>query len=436
MKLKIGLSLFFGVSSQLVSEIYQTCNAEEGYIARCGPGANCFIIDNIPTCHCVIDPATGLPLAGNPYRGCTWDISGIWQLYSYQSKLGGFFKEILGPLNNDPIVIQVERTDAILKTAYMTGAVFVVTALSASISGVCARAYLDVNDNTSIIFEFAEGFLDQYGRTLFARTNNLDTTLVKRHPFKTKKKDGKTIKGKWQKLDGSIVKIYDMKKPKGWPGKKNSAILYKKKMGYWYNDSGFGAPLLRLSTCAWLDTTLPEEQIAFETESRFQAAEPYSALAQAFQPVAVDIGMIPQSSTTPPPIITSSDNVATPEISPPTEIPSPPGDRVQEVFKPRRSFGSQLSTSRRGRLLVTDDDFVNVTLHRSPEDDAEPPKSIKRRLQDFLGSLYPSKQENQYDVASEEVSPWHLLWELAQQRLDEATAQADAEMENWAFSLF
>ncbi|KEP61587.1 UNVERIFIED_CONTAM: hypothetical protein HHA_240470 [Hammondia hammondi] len=112
--------------AQLVTEVYETCTAVEGEIARCGPGANCFIIGGVPTCHCILDVATGLPLAGNPYKACTWDISGNWQLFSHYSDKkdvekekkpkAGSMRQVLSPLSNEPFIVRLDRTDALLRT--------------------------------------------------------------------------------------------------------------------------------------------------------------------------------------------------------------------------------------------------------------------------------------------------------------------------------
>lgn len=265
-----------GESQPMVTEVYETCTAMEGQIARCGPGANCFIIGGIPSCQCIIDVATGLPLAGNPYKACTWDISGTWQLFSFISKKNGFYKDILSPISNEPFVIRLDRTDALLKTKYMLGAIFVVTALTSFSMGVCTRAFLDVNDNTSIILEQAEGFLDQNGRSILMRTNLLDTTLSKVFPAKTKMLDKFDVKGKWQKSDGSQVDIMDMKKPKTWPNIYSD--MTRNWSAYWFNDSSYGAALIRLSMALFLDKTYRAEQAAFNTNSRFVQIGWYGAL--------------------------------------------------------------------------------------------------------------------------------------------------------------
>eukprot|EP00920_Eleutheroschizon_duboscqi_P034827 GHVT01083592.1.p1 GENE.GHVT01083592.1~~GHVT01083592.1.p1 ORF type:complete len:291 (+),score=70.88 GHVT01083592.1:293-1165(+) len=250
-------------AAQLVTEIHETCTALEGQMARCGPGSNCLLMNGMPTCHCIVDIATGLPLAGNPYKACTWDVSGTWQLFSFMDKTG-FYREILSPVSNEPFLIRLDRTDAILRTKYILGAIFVVTALSSFAMGVCGRAFLDASDNTSIFFEQAEGFIEQRGRTIMLRTNLLDTTLIKQS--KKKLLDSKDLKGHWQKSDGSEVQISDLKKPKNWPT--FFSQLTRNWSAYWYNDSGYGSALLRLSMALFVDQTLPEERAAFQTDSR------------------------------------------------------------------------------------------------------------------------------------------------------------------------
>eukprot|EP00923_Selenidium_pygospionis_P040498 GHVN01069910.1.p1 GENE.GHVN01069910.1~~GHVN01069910.1.p1 ORF type:complete len:539 (-),score=63.79 GHVN01069910.1:1380-2996(-) len=273
------------VRSQMMRETYETCTADEGYLAKCGPGANCFIIDGYPTCHCVLDIATGMPLAGNPYKACTWDITGEWQLYSYFSKRSGFHQEILSPISNEPFIIRLDRTDAILKTRYMTGAIFVITALSAFALGVCGRAFLDVKDNTTIIFEQAEGFLSGTGRGAVMRTALMDTSLRKMFPLTRKAKDRWNMWGKWQKQDGATVKVLKLKKPHGWPVFFNKSWRYWS--AYWMNDDSFGAPLLRLSTALFLDKTLKSEQVNFQTDSRFIQTGWYGALEFGSQRISI-----------------------------------------------------------------------------------------------------------------------------------------------------
>ncbi|KAF8820844.1 hypothetical protein IE077_002753 [Cardiosporidium cionae] len=261
-------------NAQLVTEIYTTCTAAEGEQARCGANANCFIISGVPTCHCVVDTLSGLSTAGNPYKACTWDISGTWQLFSYIDKSTGFSREILNPTTNEPFVIRMDRTDALLKTKYMLGAIFIITALTSFSLGFCGRAFLDANDNTSIIFEQSEGFLDQNGRSILLRSPLLDTTLVKLHNKYTDRYD---LKGKWQKSDGSDVDIKEMKKPEKWPNRRKTTLT-KKGRSYWYNDISFGAPLLRLSMGIFLDTTLEPEKAAFNSDARFVQVGWYGAL--------------------------------------------------------------------------------------------------------------------------------------------------------------
>ncbi|KAF8819008.1 hypothetical protein IE077_000258 [Cardiosporidium cionae] len=250
------------------------CTAAEGEKARCGANANCFIISGVPTCHCVVDTLSGLSTAGNPYKACTWDISGTWQLFSYIDKNTGFSREILNPTTNEPFVIRMDRTDALLKTKYMLGAIFIITALTSFSLGFCGRAFLDANDNTSIIFEQSEGFLDQNGRSILLRTPLLDTTLVKLHHKYTDRYD---LKGKWQKSDGSDVDIKELKKPEKWPNRRKTTLT-KKGRSYWYNDISFGAPLLRLSMGIFLDTTLEPEKAAFNSDARFVQVGWYGAL--------------------------------------------------------------------------------------------------------------------------------------------------------------
>merc|ERR1712070_1237355 len=92
----------------LVAETYQDCTYDEGKAAGCAPNANCFIINNTPTCHCIVDIATGLPIAGNPYRGCTWDMSGEWELRTPITN-NGDSSPIRDNLTNQPVRIRVFR---------------------------------------------------------------------------------------------------------------------------------------------------------------------------------------------------------------------------------------------------------------------------------------------------------------------------------------
>ncbi|PFH36331.1 hypothetical protein BESB_045230 [Besnoitia besnoiti] len=270
--------------AQLVTEVYETCTAVEGEIARCGPGANCFIIGGVPTCHCIIDVATGLPLAGNPYKACTWDISGNWQLFSHYSDKkeadkekkkprAGVMRQVLSPLSNEPFVIRLHRTDALLRTRYLLGAIFVVTPLTSFAAGVSGRAFVDARDNISIIFEQAEGFADHYGRSIFLRTRLHDTSLTKLEKKLTDKKD---LKGNWEKNDGTIVEIYGAQAPRNWPTFVNNFL--RQNAVYWYNDPSYGDPALRMSTALFLDDTLPEERAAFQTNAQFVQLGWYGAL--------------------------------------------------------------------------------------------------------------------------------------------------------------
>ncbi|CBZ51875.1 conserved hypothetical protein [Neospora caninum Liverpool] len=269
--------------AQLVTEVYETCTAMEGEIARCGPGANCFIIGGVPTCHCIIDVATGLPLAGNPYKACTWDISGNWQLYShYKDKKdaekekkpkAGALRQVLSPLSNEPFIVRLDRTDALLRTRYLLGAIFVVTPLTSFAAGVAGRVFLDARDNLSVIFEQAEGFADHFGRSIFLRTRLQDTALTK---LERKLMDKKDLKGTWEKNDGTLVEIYGAQAPRNWPTFANNFLRHN--AVYWYNDPSYGDPALRMSTALFLDDTLPEERAAFQTNAQFVQLGWYGAL--------------------------------------------------------------------------------------------------------------------------------------------------------------
>nr|CEL73391.1 TPA: hypothetical protein BN1205_090830 [Toxoplasma gondii VEG] len=269
--------------AQLVTEVYETCTAVEGEIARCGPGANCFIIGGVPTCHCILDVATGLPLAGNPYKACTWDISGNWQLFSHytdkkdvekeKKPKAGSMRQVLSPLSNEPFIVRLDRTDALLRTRYLLGAIFVVTPLTSFAAGVSGRVFLDARDNLSVIFEQAEGFADHFGRSIFLRTRLQDTALTK---LEKKLLDKKDLKGSWEKNDGTLVEIYAAQAPRNWPTFANNFI--RQNAVYWYNDPSFGDPALRMSTALFLDDTLPEERAAFQTNAQFVQLGWYGAL--------------------------------------------------------------------------------------------------------------------------------------------------------------
>lgn len=216
--------------------------------------------------------ATGLPMAGNPYRGCTYDLTGKWIVEANDED--GVLRALNDPFTGQPVVIHIDRTDAVLKTQYITGTIFVITAVTGAAAGICARVFLDVNDNQSVIFELAEGFVDRSGRQLYFRNGRADISLVKKHPKDPRPYDSQYLYGGWRKYDGSKVKIA----PFNNYGKANrrfrttgagySAVLTPG-WAYWLNDESFGVPAVRLSTALFLDDTLPFEAAAFDTTNRF-----------------------------------------------------------------------------------------------------------------------------------------------------------------------
>ncbi|OII76788.1 hypothetical protein cand_024650 [Cryptosporidium andersoni] len=249
---------------QYVTEIYQTCTQEEGIIAKCGPGANCFIIGKQPTCHCAIDVATGMMLSGNPYRGCTWDLSGNWQLYTGEESTR--VQPIISLLTNEEFLFRFDRTDAVLATKYLTGSIFTVNGITNTAIGLFSRVFLDANDNTAVILENAEGFVDQHGRTMTLRTRWADTTL--------RMYDKHDLSGEWQRPDGIKVHLNYLVKPINWPVK---STIYKWLRAYWFDDASLISPI-RLCTTLFLDKTYKEEKYSMQTSARFVQLGFYGAL--------------------------------------------------------------------------------------------------------------------------------------------------------------
>ncbi|KAL5367904.1 hypothetical protein CPHLJ_6g300 [Cryptosporidium parvum] len=256
--------LFSGLSrinSQYVTEIYQTCNEQEGQNAKCGPGANCFIIGKQPTCHCAVDVATGISLSGNPYRGCTWDLSGNWQLYTGEES--SRVQPILSPLTNEEFLFRFDRTDAVLATKYITGSIFTVNGITQAANGLFSRLFLDANDNTAVLLENAEGFVDQHGRTITLRTRWADTTLSKAN--QSWLFDKHDLSGDWLRPDGVKVHIMYITKPINWPVK---STIYKWLRAYWFDDASLISPI-RLCTTLFMDKTYKDEKHSMSTSARF-----------------------------------------------------------------------------------------------------------------------------------------------------------------------
>ncbi|OII72928.1 uncharacterized protein cubi_02159 [Cryptosporidium ubiquitum] len=256
--------LLFGinkVNSQYVTEIYQTCSEQEGQNAKCGPGANCFIIGKQPTCHCAVDVATGISLSGNPYRGCTWDLSGNWQLYTGEES--SRVQPILSPLTNEEFLFRFDRTDAVLATKYITGSIFTVNGVTQAANGLFSRLFLDANDNTAVLLENAEGFVDQHGRTITLRTRWADTTLSKAN--QSWLFDKHDLSGDWLRPDGVKVHIMYITKPINWPVK---STIYKWLRAYWFDDASLISPI-RLCTTLFMDKTYKDEKNSMSTSARF-----------------------------------------------------------------------------------------------------------------------------------------------------------------------
>ncbi|KAK9171856.1 hypothetical protein CmeUKMEL1_17695 [Cryptosporidium meleagridis] len=256
--------LFSGLSkinSQYVTEVYQTCNEQEGQNAKCGPGANCFIIGKQPTCHCAVDVATGISLSGNPYRGCTWDLSGNWQLYTGEES--SRVQPILSPLTNEEFLFRFDRTDAVLATKYITGSIFTVNGITQAANGLFSRLFLDANDNTAVLLENAEGFVDQHGRTITLRTRWADTTLSKAN--QSWLFDKHDLSGDWLRPDGVKVHIMYITKPINWPVK---STIYKWLRAYWFDDASLISPI-RLCTTLFMDKTYKDEKHSMSTSARF-----------------------------------------------------------------------------------------------------------------------------------------------------------------------
>eukprot|EP00915_Cephaloidophora_sp_WS-2016_P000259 GHVH01000355.1.p1 GENE.GHVH01000355.1~~GHVH01000355.1.p1 ORF type:complete len:524 (+),score=45.19 GHVH01000355.1:2485-4056(+) len=289
----------------MVAEAYQTCTYDEGKLAGCAPNANCYIINNTPTCHCVVDVATGLPMAGNPYRGCTWDLSGTWEVRTPPpSVLAGADAVAAGPtpirdpLTNQAIRFRILRTDAVLKTSYMTGSMFRIEGLDGQSDAYSvSRALLDVDDNETFMMVLSEGFLDNYETQMLLRNQYGDIGMSKKYGNYKGKKTKYTPMGHWQRSDGSGVKVYNWKKiPDVYRGSDYAEPMHshskkKRKLGpktqsampnrppkpfprflqhcYWFNAEAMGVPLLRLSSTLCVDETLPVEQLAYQTSARF-----------------------------------------------------------------------------------------------------------------------------------------------------------------------
>ncbi|KAF7458473.1 putative integral membrane protein [Cryptosporidium felis] len=249
------------VNSQYVTEIYQTCSEEEGENAKCGPGANCFIIGRQPTCHCAVDVATGISLSGNPYRGCTWDLSGNWQLYTGEES--SRVQPILSPLTNEEFLFRFDRTDSVLATKYITGSIFTVNGITQAATGLFSRLFLDANDNTAVLLENAEGFVDQHGRTITLRTRWADTTLSKAN--QSWLFDKHDLSGDWLRPDGVKVHIMYITKPMNWPVK---STIYKWLRAYWFDDASLISPI-RLCTTLFMDKTYKDEKHSMSTSARF-----------------------------------------------------------------------------------------------------------------------------------------------------------------------
>lgn len=241
-------------------QFISVCTPEQGNQARCGPGATCLILGGVPTCHCIRDVATGAAMAGNPYRGCVWDMSGKWEMYYLDGDNERIYYD---GIRNEPYVISIQRTDAVLKTRYITGTIFVVTPITSVAAGIFSRAFLDVNDNRSVIMEIAEGFVDEQGRALYFKSNLAQNSLTKVYPVRAFASDRVNLEGGWIKHDGSRVKLHDFHRLE------NYSMCVNPGFAYWYNDDGYAIPQLRLSTTLFLDETLPFEQAAFDTRSRF-----------------------------------------------------------------------------------------------------------------------------------------------------------------------
>lgn len=244
----------------LTTELHTVCSTEDSKKARCGPGAHCLLLGGVPTCHCIVDNLTGIRLAGNPYRGCTWDISGVWELtYVFKQNVIPY----KGTFSSEPFIFSIKRTDAVLKTKYMTGNIFVVSANTAAATGLVHRAFVNVDDNVSVIFETAEGFVDKSGRSMFLRHHANHQSLMKRFPKKAHEKDILDLRGGWKKINGSKVKLHKFKQ-KGF----NSFVVTTPN-AYWYNEDTHGIPHVRLSTALFLDETLPFEKNQFSSDDRF-----------------------------------------------------------------------------------------------------------------------------------------------------------------------
>ncbi|KAJ1609965.1 hypothetical protein OIY81_2198 [Cryptosporidium canis] len=214
-----------------------------------------------PTCHCAVDVATGISLSGNPYRGCTWDLSGNWQLYTGEES--SRVQPILSPLTNEEFLFRFDRTDAVLATKYITGSIFTVNGITQAANGLFSRLFLDANDNTAVLLENAEGFVDQHGRTITLRTRWADTTLSKAN--QSWLFDKHDLSGDWLRPDGVKVHIMYITKPTNWPVK---STIYKWLRAYWFDDASLISPI-RLCTTLFMDKTYKDEKHTLSTSARF-----------------------------------------------------------------------------------------------------------------------------------------------------------------------
>lgn len=147
---------------------------------------------------------------------------------------------------------------------------------------------MDANDNTAVLLENAEGFVDQHGRTITLRTRWADTTLSKANQsckfiihffilfyftflfsinflkylglF-----DKHDLSGDWLRPDGVKVHIMYITKPINWPVK---STIYKWLRAYWFDDASLISPI-RLCTTLFMDKTYKDEKHSMSTSARF-----------------------------------------------------------------------------------------------------------------------------------------------------------------------
>jgi len=231
-----------------------SCSLKVAALNQCAPTASCYIQDRRPVCVCDFDKATGYPVAGNPYIGCVWDISGVWT-----------FTHLIG-LDASALTLELQATTHVLETGFMTGLEFAV--IGGNLSVLVEAVYVDIYQPMNVILVENEGFVDNGMRSLVVSSKRHFSSMKKVVGLGSKK-DLKSMSGIWKDQNNIRAKLVKAKKP--WVDGRSAEeqSLNDHYHSYWFLTLKDWFPITQLNRYLFLDDTSYEETVKHGSTARY-----------------------------------------------------------------------------------------------------------------------------------------------------------------------